>query len=621
MRELGDTTRSDDDLCVDTAYAEPTGQNERVLSAVSARTVTNCGTTTYARETWLYDELTLGQVSRGLPTAQFVERRTEAGALLGTVRLLEAQYGSEGNLTVVTNRRDDGAVRTTAVRYDDFALAGIIFRTNATGLPEQRIDLGRDPLTLNVTTSRDANLTVSSTRFDGFDRPVMTTVTPPGGVEGALSCTTYQGFGGGDAQGRRVTMKVFTDALPPATACAATGRTATVYLDELARARITDVVLGADYPGITMKVGDRTYDSLGRILFEADPYPSDQNAATAYGTTRFFNTDGTPSCTIRGSGRQPRPTSFLVATNEASEIYPTCFSHVFQDNVEWVNVRDPSSLLAGSPQDGVVRGNAFTAMGRLITRSTWQGSTRLEHAVFGHDRLGHVTSMTRYQDPVEYTNFITSSWRFDSLGQVLQLNEPDSPPQFNLYSSWGEIVETNRTVAGTLKRVVQRYDAHGRLTHSEQQTGGVVDPETVRDYFYDTPVQAAPQVTATNTLGRLAQATWPTGSVTYSYDGLGRTNAQVFTDAQGSLYVEKHTLHGDGSPAALDLFLPDTAFANEHVAYTHDSAGRGRSVTYTNGNSQTLYQASTIDPFGRVRQARYGAATYAATTPTSVAAS
>jgi RHS repeat-associated protein len=613
VRQLGDTTRSDDDLCVDTEYAAPTGSNERVLLAVSARTVSDCGTTTYARETWQYDELALGEVSRGLPTAQFVERRSETGALLGTVRLLEAQYTSVGNLVVATTRREDGAVRTTAVRYDeDFSLAPIIVETTASGLPAQRIDLARDPLTLNVTTSRDANLTVSATRFDGFDRPVMSTVTPPSGVEGALSCTTYQGFGGGDSSGRRITMKVFTDALPPATACAATGRTATLYLDELGRARITDVVLGAHYPGITMKVGDRTYDSLGRVLFEADPYPSDQNAATAYGTSSYFRSDGTPLCTIRGGGKQPRPTGEIVPTNEGDEIYPTCFRRRFHDNVEDFAVRDAASLLADSPQAGVLKVGWVTAIGRQLGRSTFQGSDRIEHADFTHDRLGRLTSMTRYQNAAASTNPVTTRWHFDSLGQVLQLDEPDSPSQFNVYSDWGELLETNRTVSGSLKRTIQRYDALSRLIHSEQQTGGVVDPETVHDYFYDTPVQVAPQVTATNTLGRLAQATWPTGSVTYSYDGLGRTDAQVFTDDQGS-YVEKRTLHADGSLAALDLFLPDTVFANERVAYTYDSAGRGLSVTYTHGSTQTLYQASNIDPFGRVRQAQYGAATYAAT--------
>jgi len=77
--------------------------------------------------------------------------------------------------------------------------------------------------------------------------------------------------------------------------------------------------------------------------------------------------------------------------------------------------------------------------------------------------------------------------------------------------------------------------------------------------------------------------------------------------------VETHTTHADGTPATLDLFLPDTGFADEHVTYDYDSAGRGTSVTYAaGGTSQVLFTASTIDPFGRVREAQYGQTRYTA---------
>jgi RHS repeat-associated protein len=620
VKQLGDTdpARTDDDVCIDTEYAKPNGQDERVLLAISTRKVTDCGTTIYARDTFQYDGLDVGNVSTGLPTSHTVERRDEAGAPHGEVREFDATFNAYGNPDTMTTKREGGVSRTATVHYEDFQLGPDTLTTTATGLPDMTISLTRDPLTLNVTSTLDPNLTRYGTRFDGFDRPVIWTVTPPGGTEGALSFTSYQGFGGGDSQGRRVTSKVFTDAVPPGTASTAAGRTATVYLDELGRARLTEKVLGADYPNLTMKA-DLTYDSLGRLLFATDPYPSNQDTATAYGTTRYFNADGTPLCFIRGKGKQQRPpppqqpSAPPMATNEASELYPTCFSHGFQDHTEVVRVRDAASLLANSPQEGVTKSSSVTATGRLISRATLQGSTRLEYATFTQDRLGHLASMTRYQNAASGTDPVTSSWHTDSLGEVVELDEPDSPAQSNVYSQWGELVETNRIQAGSLRRVVQTYDALGRVTHSEHQTAGVVDPETVHDYAYDTAVQVAPQVTATNVLGRLAKASWPTGAVTYSYDGQGRNNAQVFTDTKGGLYVEKHTFHGDGSPSALELFLPDTAYAKEQVDYTYDSAGRGLLVKYTNGDEhQDLYKASTIDPFGRVRNAQYGPATYTA---------
>ena len=188
-------------------------------------------------------------------------------------------------------------------------------------------------------------------------------------------------------------------------------------------------------------------------------------------------------------------------------------------------------------------------------------------------------------------------------------------PQINTYSSWGELLQVHRATAAAVNLDVRgRYDALGRLTHSEEQRNGVVDAETVNDYLYDQGVNVAPQVTPTNMVGRLAQATSPTGSISLSYDAFGRVNARVFTDTQGGTYVEKHAVHADGTRAALDLFLPDSGFADEHVDYQYDSAGLGRSINYgfEGGQSQALYQSDTRDPWGRVRQAHYGPTSYAA---------
>jgi RHS repeat-associated protein len=315
---------------------------------------------------------------------------------------------------------------------------------------------------------------------------------------------------------------------------------------------------------------------------------------------------------VRGNGPQAAVPS---ATNESQELYPTCIQRVFQNHTQVVTARDAASFLTGSPQAGVMKSSYTTAIGRLLGRSTWQGSERLEHATFSHDRLGHLTGMTRYQNASAGSKPVTSSWHHDSLGQLLQLDEPDSVPQHYTYSRWGELLQMHRTVAstGAVKRVVNTYDALGRVIHREQRDGNDVIAETVNDYFYDQPIAGVPQVEPTHTLGRLALATSPTGSEAFSYDAFGRINARVFTDNQGELYIEKHAFHGDGAPRSLDLLLPDAAFDPERVAYHYDSAGRGTRVTYTkNSNTQTLFEAQAIDPFGRVRQAAYGATSYTA---------
>jgi RHS repeat-associated protein len=318
--------------------------------------------------------------------------------------------------------------------------------------------------------------------------------------------------------------------------------------------------------------------------------------------------------------------------------------HVFQSGTVVTTVRDAASLLQGSPQAGVTKTSSSTASGRLISRTTMQGKARLEYMAFTVDRLGRTSSMTRYQDAAGGTNFVTSSMHFDSLGQLIELDEPDSPPQLRTYSNWRELLSTSRTIqtsgaaasgvsssartdattgSSTALTVVNTYDALGRLTHTENRRGGVADPGTVDNYLYDVAVNVAPQVTPTNMLGRLSQASSPTGAVSFSYDGLGQIAARVFTDVDGGMYVEARTSHGDGTPLALDLFLPDTGYADEHVDYPYDSAGRQKSIRYANGSdNEDLFEATMsaryggvhpYDSLGRLRQAQYGLTSYSAT--------
>lgn len=100
------------------------------------------------------------------------------------------------------------------------------------------------------------------------------TVLTPDGIAGALSTTSYLGFNGGDSNGRRVVQRVFTDPVDPTTVSTAIGRSRTVFLDELGRQRRAEVALGTDYASQTLIMGARIYDSLGRVEFEAELYPS-----------------------------------------------------------------------------------------------------------------------------------------------------------------------------------------------------------------------------------------------------------------------------------------------------------------------------------------------------------
>ncbi|RYZ39153.1 MAG: hypothetical protein EOO71_21220, partial [Myxococcaceae bacterium] len=607
-----DLAQSDDDICIETQYATPTGTGPRVLHAPRSRRYWYCDKTpylTYAAESWTYDGLAFGSVSAGRPTSHTRDRyQTKTGALLGSVRIYDATYDSlTGNVTSVTRQREDGALRVETLTHDAFGLMPVSQRTDATGLPALISTTTRDPISLAALSTLDENQTREGTDYDGFGRPVRTTLTPPGGSLGVMSTTTYLGFSGTDPLGRRVLAKVFSEPIIPGTEASAPGRTATASVDELGRERRTVLELGGDYAYEKMILGERTYDSFGRVKFMADPYPTSQAAATAYGTTAYFNADGTPLCNIQGHGLQTLDST----TNEAAERYPTCFTRAYANNQEVVSVSDASSLLAGSAQAGVTRTATMTAAGRVLSRSTMKGTARLEHATFTHDRLGHLTSMTRFLEPVAPGSPVQSTWTYDSFGQPIEWKDPEGAPQSATYSHWGDPLEvswvdTTRSPAA-YHRLITQYDALSRLKHQEELTNGVVEPETQHDYFYDVGVSATSLVLPTNVLGRLARTASPAGHVYYSYDAQGRPNARTFIDSTGTTYVEKMRYRADGALAEVGFHLPDTDYEYEGATYQYDSANRLTQVRYS--DKQELYLAEAIDVFGRVRKALHGGAT------------
>ncbi|WP_338869532.1 RHS repeat-associated core domain-containing protein [Myxococcus stipitatus] len=639
VRDENDLARANDDLCAQTTYATSvsTTPGPRMLNAPATRIVTNCANAPMilSRSTTEYDSLPVGQVSHGFVTAQIASRLDENGEPIpdaagkSDIRRFDATYDAFGNIKTLTKVRDDGATRTETFSYDSFNLVRTGTATDASGgIPKLATAIEYDPVTLQVLGTTDPNGARTGSTYDGFGRVLQTLVTPSGGSQGSLSSLRYLGFAVGESGGRRVEQKVFTDPVDPATVATAAGRTGTTYFDELGRPTRTDVQLGADYSNKILVTGQRTYDLQGRVEFEVDPHPADESLSTAYGTTWAFNADGTPLCTIRGRGRQTLSLTGGVvfpsmATDEANEVYPTCFRHLFFSNVEVWEMRDAASSLAGSAQEKMITSSQFNAVGQLVRTST-QGlnSPVIDVTTFDYDALGRRTKLTRLQDPFSNSSPVSTTWHYDSLGQVVKLDEPGSAPQFRNYDTWNQLTQvqwTDTTTGSTIdKRTINNYDALGRLVHSEDQNNLVTILETVKELVYDQAFNnTTPQVTATNVLGRLAKATARTSSVFFSYDGLGRVNTQVFSDTTVSpvkVYVQKNQLHGDGSLQALHLLLPDRNFADERVDYGYDSAARPRAVTYTDGaTSQSLFKApmnGDVDVFGRVRQANFGLATF-----------
>ena len=170
-------------------------------------------------------------------------------------------------------------------------------------------------------------------------------ITRSDGTGGVLSSTSYAGFelrdvdgdGVPDTTARSITHKVVTDAV--ADIDAAPGRIGITYMDGFGRTTKTETRLGSDYQDQTLVVGQRIYDRLGRVKFEANPFLSTDSFETQYGTSHNYNTDGTPSCFVRGRGVQPS----TAAVDEINEIYPTCFNRFFANGREIQDRQDPAT--------------------------------------------------------------------------------------------------------------------------------------------------------------------------------------------------------------------------------------------------------------------------------------
>ena len=653
---LGDLYDPNDDVCTLIDYAKPSSDAAApILNAPGQVYVQDCRGYTLAEKRIEYDGLPratdptidrmVAQISDGSVTSSTVtrhamEKTNGAYTPLGDIRQFDATYFANGNLKTMTRTRDsDGATSTATYSYDPFGLVATGVTSTASdpqngALLPITTSVALDPLTLNVTSSTDANGMVRGATYDGFGRVLLSTVPRQDGSQGSLSSTSYIGFAlvdtNGDGvpdsttQSRTITQKVFNDAVVIGTEGTAPGRIGTTVLDGLGRPVATSLNLGADYQNQTLVVGARFYDLLGRVQFVADPFIQDDfSTSRKYGTTYLYNTDRSPLSIIRGPGVQP----LTFNVDETNEIYPTSFVRSFLNNQEIVSWGDADSLLSTSNQFNTYRRTILNATGKVLESSTGRYSASsaddvLEDVVFGYDPLGHMSSMKRFKDPANKALPVTTTWHYDSLGWMTKLEEDGVAAQIRDFDSWGEITKTQwcddlsaAPCPTTDRRSITRFDARGRMTHREDQSAGATVAGTVNDYTYDAGVNnATPPVTATNTLGRLATASWPTGNVSLSYDAFGRVKSKVFIDTTvtpSNVYVESHDKHDDGSEHFLHLLLPDNAFKNETVTYDFDSAARLKSAIYNDGvSSQNLFAASGTSPiydtFGNITSAQYG---------------
>src|SRR5262249_18838705 len=181
------------------------GQTDKTLSYAKDYYV-------YDGNVWDFDNATAGNVSVGLLSSHTVEQHDDSGVLLDRFKTFDATYDNAANLTTMMQPRDAAHSRTTTLEYDLFGLPVTHSHIDATGTPSLDAYNTIDPISLAMLSTTDANGTQRGTTYDGFGRPIASTITPPGGTAGTLVSYAYSGFLNSTPPTKRsIQAKVFTD--------------------------------------------------------------------------------------------------------------------------------------------------------------------------------------------------------------------------------------------------------------------------------------------------------------------------------------------------------------------------------------------------------------------------
>ena len=221
--------------------------------------------------------------------------------------------------------------------------------------------------------------------------------------------------------------------------------------------------------------------------------------------------------------------------------------------------------------------SAFDALGRLI-RITDPGNGQTQFSYDGQDRLTQVTDprslMTRYT--------------VDGLGNRTQLQSPDTGTATSTHDAAGN--ELTRTDAKNQVTTTQ-YDALNRPTQITYQDGNQI--KATWDSGNGGP----------NGKGRLAKIEeltggTVTGSVQYTYDGLGRITQETRT-IDGLTHTQGYT-YTNGQLTGLTL--P----SGRQLTYTRNGAGQIVQVTLTDiapnaGQVKTVASSIAYHPFGGIK--------------------
>jgi RHS repeat-associated protein len=608
VHDYRDTSITDDDICITTTYA--TSPSDRpILDSIASVRYRACdgqSPPTYWGMRYAYDNLPEGQVKIGLTTLNTVEvYRTSDGAPLSTYPQTATEYDAFGNVTRVTSFRTGGWHKRDLSDFDPFRVVARKVDETAAGVATVlHTETTFDPVTLLPVDVTSPNSTIARSYYDPHGRETRATLID-GGTEYLVRDVAYDGFGldGGGALGRRVSTTTYLSSTAMSAAAASDFTLTTAYLDEVGRARYKVTALGADYGGASLETDYVEYDVLGRPVFHAYPFVLGQDPHTQYGTTTSYYRDGRVHCAVEAAyGDAGEMTDAAVGR------YPRCTTYNYESRRLVTRVKGPNELDAAAPEAGYEDESQSSAVGWTLELSRLAPASVLERSRYGYDRLGNMASVERWATPGSAAS-VTWTLVNDSLGRVLARTEPGGTESY-AYDEWNAVTEATWVDGGGTQRGTRNsYDGFGRPIQSVSLVGGAVDPSApVATYRYDGSCGSPAHVDPSRLVGRLSCQTRDGNETYFGYDPFGRARTVSRVngkDAAHRVFIEHQDIGPSGAMYQLAFALPDAG--EETATYHYDSAGRTKSVEFTDGAGNTpLFIANSVDPFGKYHKVDHG---------------
>lgn len=313
-----------------------------------------------------------------------------------------------------------------------------------------------------------------------------------------------------------------------------------------------------------------TYDNLGRVKYTYGPY-----SKTTYDFQRTDYTNLISNALTTSMAVYYTKTSYDLGYRTRPLLIQTI------GNVTHYNYSSPNKVTIVDG-DGVTRTEYRDALGRIISITESCASQKEDgtcngdqHTFYEYNAAGDLTSIKR-QDPNHPENTIENKMIYNTLGQKVEMIDPDLGHYTYEYDIHGNLKRQNKLVAGVASEwQIMQYDELNRITskayyHADPKPVNFDANNPTVTWTYDDTT-----ITPYNGSGRLSKIS--NGNVEYKVTGY---------DEVGRIWSEEKTIKGfDANSSKKEIF-----------SYAYTDSGAIDTITYPGGYTVNYdyYPGSTL---------------------------